>query len=210
MSEFNFVATARNDLGTSASRRLRRAKQYIPAIIYGGEEAPQPIAVEQREFYRVLETEEAIYTSILNLDIDGKKQQVIMKDMQRHPFKPLVLHVDFQRVDSTHTVSVQVPLHFQNEDNCVGVKQQGGKIQHLLNEVEVTALPQNLPQSIDIDVSKLEVGQTIHLSDLELAEGVNITALAHGGDTGVVSVHAKKGGKSDDADEEGGEEATEE
>lgn len=208
MTEFNFVATARNELGTSASRRLRRAKQYIPAIVYGGEEQPQPIAVEQREFYRVLETEEAIYTSILNLDIDGKKQQVILKDMQRHPFKPLVVHVDFQRVDSTHAVSVLVPLHFQNEESCVGVKQQGGSIQHLLNEVEVSALPQNLPQSIDIDVAALEVGTTIHLSDLQLPEGVSITALAHGGDTGVVSVQAKKGGK--DQDEEGeGEEAAE-
>jgi large subunit ribosomal protein L25 len=121
MTEFNFVATARNDLGTSASRRLRREKQYIPAIVYGGENKPMPIAVEQREFYRVLETEEAIYTSILNLDIDGKKQQVILKDMQRHPFKPLVVHVDFQRVDSTHAVTVLVPLNFQNEDVCVGV-----------------------------------------------------------------------------------------
>ncbi|WP_404418159.1 50S ribosomal protein L25/general stress protein Ctc [Marinospirillum sp.] len=208
MTQFDFKATARNDLGTSASRRLRREKQYIPAIVYGGEDKPMPIAVEQREFYRVLETEEAIYTSILNLDIDGKKQQVILKDMQRHPFKPLVVHVDFQRVDSTHAVTVLVPLHFQNEDVCVGVKQQGGKIQHLLNEVEVSALPQNLPQSLDIDVSKLEVGHTIHLSDLELPEGVTITALTHGGDTGVVSVHAKKGGK-DEEDEEGGEEAAE-
>ncbi|SFB81381.1 LSU ribosomal protein L25P [Marinospirillum celere] len=209
MTQFDFKATARNELGTSASRRLRRAKQYIPAIVYGGEEAPLPIAVEQREFYRVLETEEAIYTSILNLEIDGKKQQVIMKDMQRHPFKPLVQHIDFQRVDSEHEVSVLVPLHFLNEEVCVGVKQQGGKIQHLLNEVEVSALPQNLPQSIDIDLSKVELGQTIHLSDLELPEGVKITALAHGGDTGVVSVQAKKGAKDDAEEEEGGEEAAE-
>lgn len=210
MTQFNFKATARNELGTSASRRLRRAKQFIPAIVYGGDEAPMPIGVEQREFYRVLETEEAIYTSILNLDIDGKKQQVILKDMQRHPFKPLVNHVDFQRVDSTHAVTVLVPLHFKNEEVCVGVKQQGGTIQHLLNEVEVSALPQNLPQFIDIDVSSLEVGDTIHLSDLQMPEGVSITALAHGGDTGVVSVHVKKGSKDDAEDEEGGEAAAEE
>ena len=207
MTQFDFKASVRNELGTGASRRLRRAKQYIPAIVYGGEEAPLPISVEQREFYRVLETEEAIYTSILNLDIDGKKQQVIMKDMQRHPFKPLVQHIDFQRVDSEHKVSVLVPLHFLNEETCVGVKQQGGQIQHLLNEIEVSALPQNLPQFIEIDLAAVEVGQTIHLTDLQMPEGVEITALAHGGDTGVASVQAKKGGKDEAEEGEGGEAA---
>ncbi|SFX66687.1 50S ribosomal protein L25/general stress protein Ctc [Marinospirillum alkaliphilum] len=196
MTQFTFEATVRNDLGKGASRRLRRENKYIPAIVYGGEAAPLSIALEQREFYRVLELEEAIYTSILNLNIDGKAQQVIMKDMQRHPFKPVVMHIDFQRVDSTHKVSVHVPLHFLNEEACVGVKQQGGQIQHLLNDIEVSALPQDLPQSIDIDLSNLEVGQTIHLSDLKLPKGASIVALEHGGDTGVVSVHAKKGGDS--------------
>ncbi len=204
MTQFTFIATARNDLGKGASRRLRRAKQYIPAIVYGGESAPQPIAVEQREFYRVLETEEAIYTSILNLEVDGKKHQVIMKDMQRHPFKPLVMHIDFQRVDSEHKVTINVPVHFLNEEACVGVKQQGGLIQHLLNEIEVTALPQDLPQSIDVDVAALELNQTVHLSDLKLPETVTIVALSHGGDTGVVSVHAKKGG-SEEAETESDE-----
>lgn len=201
MTQFTFEATVRTDLGKGASRRLRRANQHIPAIIYGGEEAPLSIAVEQREFYRILELEESIYTSVLNLNVDGKPQQVIMKDMQRHPFKPTVMHLDFQRVDSTHKVTVHVPLHFLNEGTCVGVKQQGGLIQHLLNEVEISALPQDLPASLDIDVAALEVGQTIHLSDLQLPKGVSIVALAHGGDTGVVSVHAKKGGKDEDGEE---------
>jgi large subunit ribosomal protein L25 len=201
MTQFTFIATARNDLGKGASRRLRRENQHIPAIIYGGEAAPVSIAVEQREFYRILELEESIYTSVLNLNVDGKPQQVILKDMQRHPFKPTVMHLDFQRVDSTHKVTVHVPLHFLNEATCVGVKQQGGLIQHLLNEVEISALPQDLPASLDIDVAALEIGQTIHLTDLQLPKGVSIVALAHGGDTGVVSVHAKKGGKDEDSEE---------
>ncbi|WP_416886668.1 50S ribosomal protein L25/general stress protein Ctc [Marinospirillum sp.] len=205
MTQFKFEATARNDLGKGASRRLRRENKYIPAIVYGGEEAPQSIALEQREFYRVLAIEESVYSSVLLLNIDGKEQQVVIKDMQRHPFKPTVMHMDFQRVDATHTVNILVPFHFINEETCVGVKQQGGMIQHLLNEVEVTALPQNLPASIDIDVAELKEGETIHLSDLKLPAGVSITALAHGGDTGVVSVHAKKGG----AQEAEGEEAAE-
>lgn len=202
MTQFTFIATARNDLGKGASRRLRRENQHIPAIIYGGEAAPMSIAVEQREFYRILELEESIYTSVLNLNVDGKPQQVILKDMQRHPFKPTVMHLDFQRVDSTHKVTVHVPLHFLNEATCVGVKQQGGLIQHLLNEVEISALPQDLPASLDIDVAALEIGQTIHLTDLQLPKGVSIVALAHGGDTGVVSVHAKKGSKDEDGEEE--------
>lgn len=202
MTQFTFIATARNDLGKGASRRLRRANQHIPAIIYGGEAAPLSISVEQREFYRILELEESIYTSVLNLNVDGKPQQVILKDMQRHPFKPTVMHLDFQRVDSTHKVTVHVPLHFLNEATCVGVKQQGGLIQHLLNEVEISALPQDLPASLDIDVAALEIGQTIHLTDLQLPKGVSIVALAHGGDTGVVSVHAKKGSKDEDGEEE--------
>lgn len=201
MSQFNFEAKVRTDLGKGASRRLRRENKFIPAIIYGGTAEPQSIAVEQREFYRILELDEAIYTSVLNLKIDGKAEKVIMKDMQRHPFKTnAVMHIDFQRVDSKTKVNILVPFHIENEESCVGVKTQDGMLLRQLNDVEITALPQDLPDSLVIDVANLEVGQTIHLSDIELPKGVEIPALAQGHDEGIVTVHAKRGG-SDEEDE---------
>ena len=199
MSQFNFEAKARTDLGKGASRRLRHENKFIPAIIYGGEEKAQSIAVEQREFYRILELDEAVYTSVLNLKIDGKAEQVIMKDMQRHPFKTtVVMHIDFQRVDSKTKVNILVPFQFENEDNCVGVKTQGGMLLRQLNDVEITAFPQDLPDSLVVDVANLEVGQTIHLSDLKLPKGVEIPALAQGHDEGIITVHAKRGGSEED------------
>lgn len=195
MSQYTFNAVARDDLGKGASRRLRRAKQYIPAIVYGGDKEPQPISLEQREFYRILDLDDSVYTSVLNLSIDGKAQQVIIKDMQRHPFKPLINHIDFQRVDSKHKVTLFVPLHFINEETCVGVKQQGGQLQRLSNEIEITALPKDLPSHIEVDVAALEVGQILHLSDIKLPKGVTLV----GGDTGAVSVQAIKGGNDDEA-----------
>ncbi|GLR64753.1 50S ribosomal protein L25/general stress protein Ctc [Marinospirillum insulare] len=202
MSQFNFEAKARTDLGKGASRRLRRENKFIPAIVYGGEAEPQSIALEQREFYRILVLDEAIYTSVLNLKIDGKAEQVIMKDMQRHPFKTnTVMHIDFQRVDSKTKVNILVPFHIENEENCLGVKTQDGMLLRQLNDVEITAFPQDLPDNLVVDVANLEVGQTIHLSDLDLPKGVEIPALALGHDEGIVTVHAKRGG-SDEEDTE--------
>ncbi len=202
MSQFNFEAKARTDLGKGASRRLRRENKFIPAIVYGGEAEPQSIALEQREFYRILVLDEAIYTSVLNLKIDGKAEQVIMKDMQRHPFKTnTVMHIDFQRVDNKTKVNILVPFHIENEENCVGVKTQDGMLLRQLNDIEITALPQDLPDNLVIDVANLEVGQTIHLSDLQLPKGVEIPALAQGHDEGVVTVHAKRGGSDEEATE---------
>ena len=199
MSQFNFEAKLRTDLGKGASRRLRHEKKFIPAIIYGGEEKAQSIAVEQREFYRILELDEAVYTSVLNLKIDGKAEQVIMKDMQRHPFKTtVVMHIDFQRVDSKTKVNILVPFHIENEESCVGVKTQDGMLLRQLNDVEITAFPQDLPDSLVVDVANLEVGQTIHLSDLKLPKGVEIPALAQGHDEGIITVHAKRGGSEED------------
>lgn len=208
MSKYTFEATVRNDLGKGASRRLRRAKTHIPAIVYGGEDVPQPIALVQREFYRVLEQDEGIFTAVLTLNIDGKPQQAIIKDIQRHPFKPLVSHVDFQRVDASHKVSVHVPVHFINEATCAGVKNEGGKITHLLTEVEVTALPQHLIASIDIDMADKKVGDVVHLSDLQLPEGVEVTTLAHGGnDTAIVNVVAPQKGAADEGEEDAADSA---
>ena len=203
MSQFNFEANLRTDLGKGASRRLRHENKFIPAIIYGGEAGAQSIAVEQREFYRILELDEAIYTSVLNLTVDGKAEKVIMKDMQRHPFKTtVVMHIDFQRVDSKTKVNILVPFHIENEDNCVGVKTQGGLLLRQLNDVEISAFPQDLPDSLVIDVANLEVGQSIHLSDIKLPKGVEIPSLAQGHDTGVIGVHAPRGGGADEAEDE--------
>lgn len=198
MSQFNFEAKARTDLGKGASRRLRRENKYIPAIVYGGDLEAQSISVEQREFYRTLELDEAIYTSVLNLDIDGKTEQVIMKDMQRHPFKnTVVMHIDFLRIDDKTKVNILVPFLFINEDDCHGVRNQDGMLLRQMSDVEISALPKDLPDNLVIDVAKLEVGETIHLSDIPLPKGVEIPTLLQGNDDGVVSVHAKRGEEED-------------
>ena len=202
MSQFNFEAKTRTDLGKGASRRLRHENKFIPAIIYGGEEKAQSIAVEQREFYRILELDDTVYTSVLNLKVDGKAEKVIMKDMQRHPFKTtVVMHIDFQRVDSKTKVNILVPFQFENEENCVGVKTQGGMLLRQLNDVEISAFPQDLPDNLVIDVTNLEVGQTILLSEIELPKGVEIPALAQGHDNSIITVHAKRGVEEDEEDD---------
>lgn len=201
MSQFNFEAKLRTDLGKGASRRLRHENKFIPAIIYGGEAEAQSIAVEQREFYRILVLDEAVYTSVLNLTVDGKAEQVIMKDMQRHPFKTnTVMHIDFQRVDNKTKVTILVPFHFENEEVCVGVKAQGGMLLRQMNDVEITAFPQDLPDNLVIDVASLEVGHTIHLSDIKLPKGVEIVTVAQGHDSGVVTVSPKRGGGEDESE----------
>lgn len=193
MSQFNFEAKVRTDLGKGASRRLRRENKFVPAILYGGGEEAQSIAVEQRELYRTLELDEAIYTSVLKLDIEGKTQQVIMKDMQRHPYKTaVVMHIDFLRVDSKTKVNILVPFEFINEDTCYGVRNEDGMLLRQMNDVEISAFPQDLPDNLVVDVADLKVGETIHLSDIKLPKGVEILALTQEEDSGIVSVHAKR------------------
>ena len=206
--EFVIEAFPRDDQGKGASRRLRRKERKIPAIIYGGNKEATPIAIWHNELKKDLENE-AFFSHILTIDLQGKKESVILKDLQRHPYKPILSHADFQRVDKDHEIHVNVPLHFLNEDQAPVVKLQGGVITHQLNEVEVICLPQDLPEHIDIDVMNLELDQTLHLSDLTMPKGVRSAALQHGEDydQAVVSVHLPRGAKTDDEeDEEGGEE----
>src|SRR5690606_25637849 len=143
---------------------------------------------------------EAFYSHILNLKLGGKVEKVVLKDMQRHPFKPFIMHMDFLRVSETESLTMRVPLHFINEERCVGVKQSGGSIAHLLSDLEVTCLPQDLPEYIEIDLEHLDVGESIHVGELKLPSGVQLTMLVHGGDPNqaVVSVNAPRGG-SDEA-----------
>ena len=190
--DFAIDAEPRNDLGKGASRRLRRSGK-VPAIIYGGDKPPVSISLDHNKMIHNLENE-AFFSHIITVKLEGKEHQAILRDLQRHPAKPILLHLDFQRVSADQTLHVHVPLHFIGEDVCPGVKQGGGSISHNVIEVEITCLPKDIPEFIEVDVSQLQMGDSIHLSDLKLPEGVVITALSHGEghDQQVLNVHATK------------------
>ena len=164
------IAFPRNEQGTGASRRLRRAGQ-TPGIVYGGTAAPLNIAVDHNALYHALK-KETFHSSILDLEIEGKVEQVLLRDFQVHAYKQLVLHVDFQRVDASQKLHTKVPLHFVNAEVSPAVKLHGGIISHVAAELDVTCLPKNLPEFIEVDLAKLDVGQSIHLADLKLPNGV--------------------------------------
>ncbi|NWN83805.1 MAG: 50S ribosomal protein L25/general stress protein Ctc [Halomonas sp.] len=211
MSDFTLNASVRNDLGKGASRRLRRANEQVPAIIYGGEKEPQPIAIEKPAFYKAIE-EEVFFSSVINLVVDGKSEQVVVRDLQRHPYKQLVTHADFLRVAANQEFTTRVPLHIVGEEHCVGIKDQDGELYHLATDVEISCLPKDLPDYLEIDISDLEVGAIKHLSDLVLPAGVSIPALALGEDhDGPVLniVKAKVRSADDDAEDTEGEEGSE-
>lgn len=197
-------ATARKDIGKGASRRLRRA-DLVPGIIYGGEAEPVQITLEGKTIRKVLEVE-AFYSQVLTLTVDGTKQQAILKDLQRHPAKEFAMHMDFLRVDADHEITTNVPLHFINEEECVGVK-AGGAIVHNRVDLEIKCLPGDLPEFIEVDMAKVEVGGHVHLSDLTVPAGVEV--IAHGQDLDIASVQATRGGSEEESEasaEEAGEE----
>jgi large subunit ribosomal protein L25 len=195
-------ASKRAAQGTGASRRLRRAGR-VPGIVYGGGKDAQAVDFDHKELYFSLKNE-AFHSSVLNLNLDGAKESVLLRDFQMHPYKPLVLHVDFQRVDATHKIHMKVPLHFVNADIAPGVKLGGGVVNHILTEVDVSCLPGALPEFIEVDLGKLEAGQSLHLSDLKLPAGVELTALARGDDHGVANL-LSRGGAGAETEGEGGE-----
>jgi len=197
--QFEINAQARTLQGSGASRRLRRAGK-VPGIVYGGEAAPQAIEVDHNELLINLK-KEAFHASILTIVLDGKKQQVLLRDTQRHAYKPLVLHVDFQRVDATHELHIKVPLHFINEEIAPGVKLSGGLVNHVITELDVQCLASDLPEFIEVDLSALKVGDSIHLSQLKLPKGVK--AVLHGADDPIVVGIVGKGGSSEEAAAEG-------
>lgn len=198
--EFALNAEVRSDLGKGASRRLRRNVAMVPAVIYGGEKAPQSISLLAKELAKLLENE-AAYSHVLTLNVAGSNESVLIKALQRHPAKGFVLHADFIRVVAGQKLTAHVPLHFLNQETSVGVKQQGGEVSHTLVEVEVSCLPQDLPEFIEVDMAKVEVGQIVHLSDLKLAKGVELVALAHGNDLAVANIHASRVAKDEGAAE---------
>ncbi len=185
-------ATLRDDQGKGASRRLRHAKQ-LPAIVYGGAKDPVSITLLQKDVQHKL-PDESFYSQVLSLNIDGKSEDVLLRDIQHHPYKIDVLHMDFIRVDAKKVVHVHSQLHFVGEDVSPGVKTEDGVVSHVLIEVELECLPKNIPEFIEVDLSDMHVGDVIHLSDLKMPEGVEILALKHGedNDSVVASMHARK------------------
>ncbi|MDZ7925316.1 MAG: 50S ribosomal protein L25/general stress protein Ctc [Marinagarivorans sp.] len=192
--DFKLTASARKDEGKGASRRLRREQNMVPAIVYGGDKAPQSVLVEHKELVKHLESE-AFYSHVITLTVDNVAETVILKDLQRHPSKPVVLHADFLRVSESSKITVSVPLHFTNEAASKGVKTGGGIVNHTMTQLEVSCLPSNLPEFIEVDLIDLEIGQILHISDIKLPSGVTSVALSHGEDhnSPVVSIYKPKG-----------------
>ncbi len=199
-------AQARDDRGKGASRRLRR-QGMVPGIVYGGHEEPKAISLRHNELVQQL-GKEAFYSSLLDLDIDGASSKVVIKDLQRHPAKPFILHVDFLRVSSGDKLRMVVPLHFENEAASVGVK-QGGQVSHNVTEVEISCLPADLPEFISVDMGAMDVGDIIHVSELKLPDGVELTH-ALDPEAPVVMIHAAHAGDLESDDEGGEGEAAEE
>jgi len=192
METFEIIAEPREDMGKGASRRLRREGK-VPGVVYGGAKEATSIMISHNEIYHHLENE-AFYSHILTLQLGKAKEKVVLKDLQRHPYKPTVLHFDLQRIDEKEKLTMRVPLHFINEKKCIGVKESGGVVSRVMNELEVSCLPKDLPEYIEVDLAEVNVGEGIHLSDLIMPEGTEITALAHGGDAArtVATVHIPK------------------
>ena len=186
---FELDAEVRTDMGKGASRRLRHANK-IPAVMYGGGEDAVSLTMDHNKIMHALENE-AFYSHILTINIDGKGAKAILRDLQRHPAKPVILHADFQRVNMKEKLHMNVPLHFINEDIAPGVKEEGGLIQHNVVEVEVSCLPTDLPEYIEVDVAELTMGNSLHLSDIKLGDGIELVQLAHGEshDLPIVSIH---------------------
>lgn len=197
---FELNATVRADVGKGASRRLRRLEGKVPGIIYGAGKEPVSIILKKNEIDKAIMSE-AFYSSIITVNLDGKSEKTVIKDMQRHPAKDFVMHIDFLRVDEKKEIHINVPIHYINEDKCVGVKIGGGKINHTMAEVEVSCLPKDLPEYIEVDMTDVEVDQTLHLSDIKCPPGVTIVALTHGADHDhpIAAVHKPKGADEDEA-----------
>ena len=201
-NEFEIDAVSRSDQGKGASRRLRR-EGLVPGIIYGGGTDPEMIATAHNELLHHLD-QEAFYSHILTVKVDGKPQKVVLRDLQRHPSKPFVQHIDLLRVRMDETIRMTVPLHFEGEEACPGVK-AGGTVLHGMSDVEIECLPNDLPEYIPIDVSAMQVGDTVHLSELTMPEGVTLMEhVEEGNDPMVMTIDVMRGGAEE---EEAGEEA---
>jgi large subunit ribosomal protein L25 len=189
--QLEFNANKRDGQGTGASRRLRRTGR-VPGILYGGPTAPQPIDIDHNELFQMLR-KEAFYSSVLNVNLDGKKEMCLLRDVQRHPYRPVILHADFQRVDATHKLHQKVPLHFINAEISPGVKLSGGMVQHVMSDLDVRCLPKDLPAFIEVDLKDIASGHSLHVSHIKLPAGVE--AVLHKGEDPVVATVVVRGGK---------------
>lgn len=187
--EINAELRTAEQSGSAASRRARHNGK-VPAVLYGSDKAPQALFLDANNLTQHLK-HEAFYSHILTLKVNGDSEKVILRQLQRHPSRQEILHLDLLRVSEDQQLKVNVPLHFVGEENCIGVRQQGGLVSHLQTEVEIACLPKDLPEFLAVDISQLEVGQALHLSDIKLPEGVEIVALTHGeeNDNAIVSVN---------------------
>lgn len=190
--KYELKAEIRSVKGKGASRRLRRDGEQLPAIIYGGEKDSIPLTLNHREVMKALENE-AFYSHILTLHVNGQKEKVVLKDLQRHPYKPRMVHMDFLRVGH-QKITMHVPIHFLGGDVAPGVKTGGGIVSHLMTSVDVRCMPDDLPEYLEVDISKLDLNESIHLSQIKLPKGVEILQLAHGveHDLPVVNIHVPR------------------
>lgn len=204
--KFEIEAQVRHDEGKGASRRLRR-EGSIPAILYGGGKTPLSLRIAHDPVMHSLENE-AFYSHILDIKVDGKVERAVLKDIQRHPYKPTLLHLDLQRVSEGEKLRMRVPIHFTGEEEAPGVKTGGGIMSHMITEVEVSCLPKHLPEYLELDVSSMDVNDSLHLSDIKLPEGVELIELSHGEgyDQSVVSVQIPRATvEAEPGEEEGAE-----
>jgi large subunit ribosomal protein L25 len=201
MADFELNAALRKDKGKGASRRLRRNADMIPAILYGAGKDPLPLTLAHKDIHKACQNE-AFFSRIITIIADGNSQQAIVKDLQRHPAKDRIMHADFLRIQMDQAITVEVPLHFLNEDSCLGVRQGGGNVSHNMTSIEISCLPGDLPEYIEVDIEELDLGDAIHISGLRLAEGLSIPSLQQGADHDhvVVSVNAPK--RAEELDEE--------
>ena len=189
--EFELNCTVRTDLGKGASRRLRRLNDDIPAVLYGGGEDPVSLTIAHKDIAKATENE-AFFSHIITLNVGKKKQKAVIKALQRHPAKAILMHADFQRVSDKVQITVNVPIHFLNEDKCTGVKTGGGSIIKTLNEIEIHCFPKDLPEFIEVDMILLEIGEAVHLADITLPAGVASVALAADNNLTVATVQAPR------------------
>jgi large subunit ribosomal protein L25 len=192
--QLEFNANKRDGQGTGASRRLRRTGR-VPGILYGGGVTPQSIDIDHNELFQLLR-KEAFYSSVLNVNLDGKKEMCLLRDVQRHPYRPVILHADFQRVDAAHKLHQKVPLHFVNADVSPGVKLSGGMVQHVMTDLDVRCLAKDLPAFIEVDLKDMVTGHSMHVSHLVLPAGVE--AVLHKGEDPVVATVIVRGGKAEE------------
>ncbi|MCC2625176.1 MAG: ribosomal protein [Burkholderiales bacterium] len=187
MKYANLTATKRDEHGRGASRRLRHSGM-VPAIIYGSNADAMPVSLDHNTLFYALKNE-SFHTSILNLEVNGKTEKVLLRDYQMHAFRPQVLHIDFQRVNEKEEIQIRIPLHFLNEETSFAVKSQSAHITTVINDVEIRALAKDIPHFIEVDLQNIKIGESVHLSNLVLPEGVKLVSLLRG-DDGVVATAA--------------------